>query len=161
VAKENQVPIVIRSAPRLVALLLSLAVAAVTHAQTADDLSKAIGQMDRMLFDAFNSRDLETQKKIFAKDIEFFHDTSGLIDYRQLIENTERLFAQNNGLKRTLVPGSLEVYPIPNYGAIQIGQHTFCHDENGRPDCGTFRFVHVWRKRDDRWELTRVVSYGH
>jgi hypothetical protein len=30
-----------------------------------------------------------------------------------------------------LVPGSLEVYPIPGYGAMQIGAHTFCHIEDG------------------------------
>lgn len=64
-------------------------------------------------------------------------------------------------MTRTLVEGSLEVYPVKDYGAIQIGSHTFCHMENGQEDCGTFKFVHLWRKENDSWKLTRVISYGH
>lgn len=127
----------------------------------SDSLQIEILRMDARLFDAFNRRDLATQKSIFAKDIEFYHDKGGVTNYDTLIRNTERLFAQNNGLTRTLIPGSSEVYPVANYGAIQTGQHTFCHIENGREDCGTFKFLHIWRNSGGRWELTRVVSYGH
>lgn len=126
-----------------------------------DPLYLEIAEMDRTLFEAFNNRDLEKQQTIFAPDIEFFHDQGGLSTYDQLIESTRRLFARNNGLKRTLVPGTLEIYPIKDYGALQIGQHTFCHLENGRNDCGTFKFVQLWQKRSDGWKLTRVISYGH
>jgi len=59
------------------------------------------------------------------------------------------------------VPGSLEVYPIKNYGAIEVGSHRFCHDENGRTECGTFKFLHVWRKTGTTWRLSRIVSYAH
>lgn len=126
-----------------------------------DELYLEIVAMDRVLFEAFNDRDLEKLKSIFAHDIEFFHDQGGMSKYDQLIENTQRLFARDNGLKRTAVPGSLEIYPIRDYGALQVGKHTFCHVENGRDDCGTFKFVHVWQKRSDGWKLTRVISYGH
>ncbi|MDW7694560.1 family 43 glycosylhydrolase [Flammeovirgaceae bacterium SG7u.111] len=34
-------------------------------------------------------------------------------------------------------------------------------DEKGKMDCGTFKFVHIWKKVGETWELTRVVSYGH
>ena len=68
---------------------------------------------------------------------------------------------QNNQLKRELVKGSLEVYPIPGYGAMEIGAHTFCHIENGKQECGTFKFVHIWQKNKEGWQITRVVSYGH
>jgi hypothetical protein len=73
----------------------------------------------------------------------------------------ESNFVKNNGLRRDLVDGTLEVYPIANYGAIETGAHTFCHVEGGRNDCGTFRFLHVWRKKNGRWQITRAVSYGH
>jgi hypothetical protein len=126
-----------------------------------DALYLEIVEMDRALFEAFNSRDLQKQETIFARDIEFFHDQGGVSTYDQLIENTKRLFAQNNGLKRTLVPGTLEIYPIKDYGALEVGEHQFCHLENERNDCGTFKFVQVWQKRSDGWKLTRVISYGH
>ena len=125
------------------------------------DLYDTIAHMDSILFDAFNNRDLGIQKKIFSTDIEFYHDKGGLINYKQLIENTQRIFDQTNGLKRTLILGSLEVYPIKDYGAIEIGLHQFCHQENGKNDCGTFKFVHIWQKKDGTWKLTRVISYDH
>ncbi|GAA4034375.1 hypothetical protein GCM10022409_18430 [Hymenobacter glaciei] len=125
------------------------------------DLYDTIAHMDSVLFDAFNNRNLEKQKTIFATDLEFYHDNGGLTNYNQVIENTRRLFDQNNGLRRTLIPGSLQVYPIKDYGAIETGMHQFCHPENGRDDCGTFKFVHIWQKRVDGWKLTRVISYEH
>lgn len=155
-----------RIVARLTRALVLFAVTLTVGAQApsvpkADDLYREIAEMDRVLFEAFNNRDLQKQETIFARDIEFFHDQGGVSNYDQLIENTKRLFAQNSGLKRTLVPGSLEVYPIKDYGALEVGKHTFCHLESGRNDCGTFKFVQIWQKRSDGWKLTRVISYGH
>jgi hypothetical protein len=59
------------------------------------------------------------------------------------------------------VAGSLDVHPVPGYGAIQIGEHRFCHDENGHEECGVFGFTHVWRDVDGQWQIVRVLSYGH
>ena len=129
--------------------------------KSTDDLFKLIEHQDSVLFDAFNRRDTVTFKKMFSKDLEFYHDKGGLTDYRYTIESLKRTAAQNNGLNRSLVPGSMEVYPVPNYGAMQLAAHTFCHQENGKQDCGTFKFVHVWRQTPDGWKITRVVSYGH
>lgn len=130
-------------------------------AQASTELYNAITQMDSLLFDAFNKRNLEIQKDIFATDLEFYHDKGGLTNYSQTIESTRRLFSQDNGLRRTLIPGSLQVYPVKDYGAIQLGRHRFCHQEGGKEDCGTFAFVHIWRKTAGGWKLARVVSYDH
>ena len=125
------------------------------------ELYDTIAHMDSVLFDAFNNQDLNKQKTIFSTDVEFYHDKGGLTNYNQLIENTQRLFNQNSGLRRTLIQGSLEVYPIKDYGAIEVGIHRFCHQENGKDDCGTFKFLHIWQKKDGIWKLTRVISYDH
>ena len=124
-------------------------------------LYKTILHQDSVLFNAFNSQDIETMKKIFSEDSEFFHDKAGLTTYDKTISNFKKMFDQNIGLKRELVPGSLEVYPIKDFGAIEIGAHTFCHIENGKNDCGTFKFVEVWKNNNGEWKLTRIVSYGH
>jgi hypothetical protein len=135
----------------------------VTASPQAAALLVTITELDRKLFDAFNTRNLEVMKAMFATDAEFYHDKDGLSDYKQLVEAFTRLFEQSktNGLKRELVKGSLEVYPIKDYGAMQIGEHRFCHLENGKQDCGTFKFVHIWRQKDGKWQITRVISYGH
>jgi hypothetical protein len=64
-------------------------------------------------------------------------------------------------LRRDLVKGSLEVYPVKDYGAIETCLHKFCHVENGKDDCGTFKNVMVWQKKDGQWKVTRVISYDH
>ncbi|MCW8090954.1 DUF4440 domain-containing protein [Alteromonas sp. ASW11-130] len=61
---------------------------------------------------------------------------------------------------RTLDRTTHKVYPVKDFGAIQIGEHTFCHEENGKEDCGTFGFTTVWKKTDMHWQMHRVTSYG-
>jgi ketosteroid isomerase-like protein len=130
-------------------------------APVSQDLYNEISQMDSVLFTAFNNHDMEKFKSLFTTDLEFYHDKGGLTDYTYTINSFKNTIAQNNGLRRDLLKGSLEVYPIKDYGAIQIGVHTFCHDENGKKDCGSFKFVHVWKKINGEWKISRVVSYDH
>ncbi|RCH54261.1 nuclear transport factor 2 family protein [Mucilaginibacter hurinus] len=131
------------------------------HVTQSKALYDSIARMDSLLFNAFNSRDLETLKNIFDTDLEFYHDKGGLDNYEVTMQKFKGMIDKDNGVKRTLVTGSIEVYPIKGYGAIQTGQHRFCHPENGREDCGVFRFMHIWKSANGLWKLTRVVSYDH
>ena len=145
-------------------LLLSLLLATFVpplHAQEQKPLYQAIAAMDKTLFDAFNRQDTDGVKAVFSKDLEFFHDTNGVSNFEQNEQATRNLFARNMHLRRELVVGSMEVYAVKDYGAIQTGIHTFCHIENGKNDCGTFKFLHIWKRIGDGWKLARVVSYGH
>jgi hypothetical protein len=128
---------------------------------TKDTLYKEVAQLDSILFTAFNTRDVEKFKSFFAEDLEFYHDKGGLTNYEHTINFMKETAKNNNGLRRDLVKGSLEVYPIPGYGAMEIGSHRFCHLENEKQDCGTFKFVHIWQKKNNEWKITRVVSYDH
>lgn len=134
------------------------------HAQglkPSDVLYKEIAHADSVLFNAFNSRDINAFKNMFATDLEFFHDKGGLTDYNYTVESFKKTVEKNNDLRRDLVKGSLEVYPIKDYGAIQVASHIFCHTENSKSDCGTFKFLHIWKKINGEWKITRVVSYNH
>ncbi len=123
-------------------------------------LRAEIVRADSAMFAAYNANDAERLGRYFAPDLEFFHDTGGLATWAQTMAGFKGVFAQNPGIRRTLV-GEVEVYPIKDYGAIEIGAHRFCHVENGRDECGTFRFTHVWRRSGSGWQVSRVVSYGH
>jgi ketosteroid isomerase-like protein len=127
-----------------------------------EQLREIVGALDRRMFDAYNAHDLDKLMAMFAPDLEFYHDTGGgLVGYEQVREGFRGIFANNKDIRRDLVAGSLEVYPIKDHGAIEIGQHRFCHTENGKDDCGTFRFLHIWRFADGAWQASRIVSYGH
>jgi len=130
-------------------------------ASPSQQLYDEVKRLDALLSEAFNKHDVKKLKSLFADDLEFYQDNEGLVGYDQTVKDFESLFAQDNKMQRQLVEGSLEVYPIKDYGAIEIGAHQFCHIENGQDECGTFRFVHLWRRGDGTWKISRVVSYAH
>ena len=151
---------------RLAILTLTIVVAsAVTSAAqqrgSTGRLLDEIREQDRSVFDAFNAHDLDRVMRFFADDLEFFHDQDGLLSYGQVRDGFAALFAADNGLRRDLLPGTLRVFEIAGYGAMQLGTHRFCHEEDGREDCGEFEFVHVFQRTDRGWLITRVLSYGH
>ena len=125
-------------------------------------LYDTIAHMDSLLFNAANTQDLETMKSLFTEDLEFYHDASGLAGYEKTIKNFQNLFTNYKTTRRVLVAGSMEVYPIKDYGAIQTGLHQFCRLENGSlTNCGTFKFLHIWKRTPTGWKISRVVSYNH
>ena len=126
-------------------------------------LYDAIVYMDSVFFQAYNTctLNLDIYGAFYADDIEFYHDKGGLTNFEHTVNFMKDVVKNNNGLRRDMVKGSLEIFPIPGYGAMEIGAHTFCHLENGKQDCGTFKFVHIWQKKNGIWKISRVVSYGH
>ncbi len=140
-------------------------VAAQTATYTPKDpqLRETIAHLDRVMFDAFNRRDLSALKPLFAENLEFYNDGGGVSNYQTTIDNFKALFERNGatGLRRELVEGSLEVYPLPGFGAVEMGNHRFIHTENGKEEVGTMKFVQVWQLKDEAWKVTRVISVGH
>ena len=124
-------------------------------------LQSEIAAADTALFAAFNQRDLARFRSYFTRDLEFYQDNEGVENYAQTMKDFSQMFGQTAPIRRDLVRGSLEVYPIKDYGAIEVGRHRFCHVENGRDDCGTFSFVHIWRRTKAGWKVSRAVSFGH
>lgn len=130
-------------------------------APTSSELFNEIEQMDKVVFDAFNSQNMPVFKALFDENLEWFQDNGGLLNYETVFKNFEEMFHKEYKLTRTLVKGSLEVHPIKGYGAIETGSHQFRHIENGKEEIGTFKFLMIWQKKDGKWKITRVVSYDH
>ena len=130
-------------------------------ASPSQHLYDEVKRLDAALSEAFNKHDVNKLKSLFADDLEFYQDNEGLVRYERTVMDFESMFAQGNNMTRELVGNSLEVYPIKDYGAIEMGAHRFCHVENGKNECGTFRFVHIWRKKDGEWKISRAISYSH
>ena len=111
-------------------------------APAPDELYNTIANMDSIMFAAFNAHDLDKLKTTFSEDLEFYHDKGGLSNYNQTMQNFKTLFENNKttGLRRDLVKGSLEVYPIKDYGAVETCLHRFCHVENGKDQVEVSRY---------------------
>ncbi|XHR96236.1 nuclear transport factor 2 family protein [Mucilaginibacter sp. UC70_90] len=143
--------------------------ASVANAQTKafkpkdQQLFNTIAHMDSVMFNAFNSRNLEVMKTLFAPDVEFYNDGKGLTGYEGTMAGFKGIFENKQAadLRRDLLKETLEVYPMPGFGAIEMGTHRFTHTENGQPVIGLMKFVHIWQYKDGLWKVTRVVSVGH
>lgn len=140
------------------------------HAQaTAADSSSAaplfteLARMDSILFDAaFVTCDMGKIDTLLAQDIEFVHDKTGFQSGERVRESFRGLTGNcpaDKGTRRELVDGSLRVYPIHDYGAIQMGSHRFVTP--GAPTVTVARFVHLWQLQPGGWKLTRVLSFDH
>tara|TARA_R100001369_G_scaffold29172_4_gene52730 strand:- start:219147 stop:219641 length:495 start_codon:yes stop_codon:yes gene_type:complete len=122
------------------------------------ELYAEIVKMDAQFFGAYNSCDLKMQKNLYAEDIEFFHDQGGLMTSKQdILDATEKNICGK--VTRHLVPGSIEVYPIKDFGAIEFGEHTFKNNQESADTPSQIgKFVIFWKKKDSNWEITKVVS---
>lgn len=127
------------------------------------ELTKKIAYMDSVLFQAFNTCDVNLSKSLFTEDLEFYHDAGGLTNYAQNVNLILQRCSRETKVRRELVKGSLEVYPIKDFGAIQIGSHRFYYTEKGQKETldGTFKFVHIWKNVHGDWKISRVISYDH
>ena len=155
---------------RHLSALVFVATATVSHATDAlpaPDLATTIAALDTAAFDAFNHCDkpgqLDRYASFFAPDVEFYHDLGGVSWTRDAMIATTK---QNvcGKFQRELVPGTLKVWPIKDYGALARGEHRFCHykpDGTTHPCEGQAEFTILWRHQGDAWVITRAFSYGH
>jgi ketosteroid isomerase-like protein len=128
------------------------------------DLYNEIFSADSSLFNAFNNCDTLSYKKFFTDDLEFYHDKGGLtISLKNELQSFTENCKTDLHLRRELVKSSLEIYPIKDYGAIEIGMHRFYHRNKDKIEKlnGTYKFIHIWQKNNGQWKVSRIISYGH
>ena len=127
-------------------------------------LFRNIKGLDQKLFEAYNTCDLTALSDLVDENLEFYHDRTGLSSGRARF-----LAAIKDNIchkvKRQIVASTLQVYPVENYGAIELGEHTFCNLAE-TPICkdetnGIGKFFMLWQKQGDQYRLTRVISYDH
>jgi ketosteroid isomerase-like protein len=142
----------------------ALVAAAQTHqAAPGDPLYRAVADLDRRVFDAYNTCDLATFGALFADDVEFYHDQGGVtLGRAALVASVKQNICGKT--RRDPVPGTLEVHPMRGFGAIQMGSHWFCDIGIARCDGttgGIGKYAHLWRQLDGQWRITRAYSYDH
>lgn len=120
------------------------------------ELHDTIARLDSLLFDAYNNCKLDVFASLIAEDIEFYHDRGGLMTSKK-----DLVAAIKNNIcgkvTRELLKGSIEVYPIPGYGAVQMGVHRFYNNQE-KSTSRFSKFVHTWHRENDSWKLSRVIS---
>jgi len=134
-------------------------------------LTEAIAARDIDFFAvAFDGCDPDRIRTMLTPDFEMYHDRGGVValdaeafveDYRRSC--TERQAPDAWRSRRELVRSTLNVHPVPGYGAIEDGEHLFYERQGDGPEhlAGHARFTQLWQLTPDGWRLARVFSYGH
>jgi Domain of unknown function (DUF4440) len=170
-----------RLLPTKLLLLILFSGSITTFAQNGQSqLFETMQALDTRLFEAANHCDYEKLTAMVDENLEFYHDRDGLMLGRQAFLDS----IKNNTcgmMIRELVPGTLQVYPIKGYGAMELGVHRFHHPGHEKEfpaaeklgmtrfldpgaaewPVGEAKFLQIWQLKEGAWKLTRVVSYGH
>tara|TARA_R110002124_G_scaffold252634_1_gene418029 strand:- start:2017 stop:2568 length:552 start_codon:yes stop_codon:yes gene_type:complete len=132
-------------------------------------LFDTLAALDNILFTAaFDTCDIAKVRAMTADDLEFYDDRSGLA-----YASGDAFVADINCLNwtegndpqiaRRLVPESLTVERLGDWGAMQRGRHQFYLVVPGGEDRleGDADFIHLWRHDATGWKIARVISHGH
>ena len=129
-----------------------------TYSPADPALQDTIARMDSILFHAYNTCDTVTYSALFSdNDFEFYHDKGGLTTDKQA---SVEAFKRNvcGKVTRELLKGSIEVSPVPNFGAVEIAKHRFHNKQEPNAESHYARFVIVWKRESGGWKITRVIS---
>lgn len=128
-----------------------------TYKPVDKELYTKIVQLDSILFDAYNNCKMNISEELYSDSIEFYHDRGGLSTSKKgLLEALKNNICGK--VTRHLVPGSIEVSPIPGYGAVEIGEHGFHNNQEPDAPSKPSRFVVLWQYKNDKWQVREVVS---
>ena len=126
------------------------------------ELDKAITALDTQLFDAYNHCDLAKFASLVDENVEFYHDQGGMTLGREKLTESIKNNICTGDTQRVLVPGTLKIYYMKGYGAIEMGVHRFQHPKTEAVNgTGEASFVNLWHYQDGAWKLTRALSYDH
>ena len=54
-----------------------------------------------------------------------------------------------------------EVYPLKDYGAVEIGVHRFHHPTHPEEGVGEAKFITLWENKNGTWKISRAISFDH
>ncbi|HLO58164.1 MAG TPA: nuclear transport factor 2 family protein [Bacteroidales bacterium] len=119
-------------------------------------LYDTIVYLDSIFFNAYNTCDIDLQADFYDDNIEFYHDRGGLSTSKSdILESIKNNICGK--VTRTRVKASLEVYPIANFGAVEIGYHYFHNKAEGTTSQPS-KFITIWKLSQGKWKLSRVIS---
>jgi hypothetical protein len=126
---------------------------------TGKTLYDSIVVMDSLWEDAYNNCKMDVMESIISEDLEFYHDQTGLTTSKHKLNEALKVNICGK-VTRVLKRGSLEVYPIKGYGAVELGLHAFHNiaDADSQRKLHFSKFVHIWKKENGSWRMTRIIS---
>ncbi len=123
-------------------------------------LYDTIVKLDSLFFAAYNTCSVNIDKyaSFYADSLEFYHDQGGFSNSKEYtVDATKKNICGK--VTRELVNGSIEVYPIKDFGAIEMGLHMFHNNQEPPPKHPKIgRFTLIWHHTENGWKISRVIS---
>jgi hypothetical protein len=134
-------------------------------------LEDSIAARDAEFFElVFVGCDPKRLATMLTDDFEMYHDRGGLVATAAapFVEQYSKDCVKRSQpdewrSRRELVAGTLKVWPVPGFGAIEDGEHVFYERKGDGPEkkVGRARFTQAWKWTPEGWRLARVFSYDH
>lgn len=118
-----------------------------------------IVELDSIFFDAYNHCEtkLDIYSSFYSDSLEFYHDKGGVSNSKSdVVSSTQKNICGK--VTRELMKNSIEVYPIANYGAIELGLHRFHNNEEPNDSAHYSKFIIFWQYKNENWKINKVVS---
>ncbi|MFV1884964.1 MAG: nuclear transport factor 2 family protein [Balneola sp.] len=139
-----------------------------TYSQYYGELFDQISHMDSLYFTAQNNCDLKEYSSYLSEDFEFFHDKSGYTASKDDEMKSMAMFCGDEQrtrqpIRRELIEESMIVYPMNNFGALELAEHVFYLQipDGNEKLIGSGKLSALWKLINNQWKLTRVISYDH
>jgi ketosteroid isomerase-like protein len=143
-----------------VALLLALpqSAATTTAIHSTATLAAAIVHQDDAFTRAYNDCATTRLRTMFTVSAEVVVGEQGVT--QQIGKVIDQIRRHHCGrLRREVDRASVEVYPLPGYGALQFGSERYCPGA-GACDSVPSRYLVVWRRFEDGWKIARLIRFS-
>jgi len=102
-------------------------------------------------------------RELMEPGLEFYQDNDVTTYSRDQLEPSfhDRCGPSNvSKLRRELIAGSMEIYVLKDYGALQIARLNFFIMEDGKKGklAASPKMVAIWRNDHGHWAVTRIIS---
>ena len=136
---------------------------------TGHKLVEVITELDAKISAAYSTCDLNAMASLLAPDVELYNDETGRIVGRDSVIDTLRknlcggLRSAVVKYRRELVAGSLEVFPIARFGALEFSKSEIWADQSDGTSKPVVivRALTVWELRAGVWMAARQFAYSH
>ncbi len=129
-------------------------------AKPGEALFEEMSNLDKRMFDSYNACRLDEFAATFGEGVEFYHDQGGVtLGVKNLVDSVKTNICGK--VRRELIQGSLQVYPMKGFGALLVGRHRFHPSAPGSEATGVAQFIHLAQKTAAGWKVTRVYSFDH
>lgn len=122
---------------------------------SSDGLFANIARMEEILATSLNESDAKKPNTLLAPDFLLYSDVAGLVTRSDVLGKGQVDLRSLGVYDRMRYRSCLTVLPLPDFGALARGSHSFADRASE-----TQNFTHIRVKQGDHWRLAKAIGHG-